>query len=166
MHIRFAKEEDAKSLAEAIGDVEQSGFMLFNPNERQVTEEGAEKLISLLSKQPNAIIVAVEEQHVLGYLFVKGETPERVKHRASVAVVGVIESARNRGIAQKLFDFMEALMKERKIRRLQISVMATNERAIHVYEKMGFVKEGVYKDALYIGHNYIDEVVLAKIIKE
>lgn len=164
--IRYAQIEDAASLAAAIEDVEKSGFMLFNPGERQVTAENAEKLITILSKQPNAIIVAVENEDVLGYMFVKGESATRVKHRASVAVVGVVEKARNLGIAQKLFEFVEQIAKQRNLRRLQISVIATNARAIHVYEKMGYVREGIYRDSLYINNEYVDEVVLAKIIKE
>ena len=163
MEIRYGQIEDAESLALAIQNVEDSGFMLFNPGERQLTKEGAESLLKVLSKEPNAVIVAVHENRVHGYLFIKGETVSRVKHRASIAVVGVCDFARKQGIAQKMFAKAHLFAAEREIHRLQISVIATNEPAIRLYEKMGYVREGIYKDAIYMNGSYVDELVLAKL---
>ena len=163
MDVRFGRMEDAASLAKAIENVENSGFMLFNPGERQLTEESAKKVIEVLSKEPNAIIVAVENEVVLGYIFVKGEQVTRVRHRASVAVVGVCDFARKRGIAQAMFEKVHQYAQEKGLHRLQISVIANNVAAVSLYEKMGYVREGLYKDSLFVDGTYIDELVLAKI---
>ena len=163
MEIRYGKMEDAESLALAIQNVEDSGFMLFNPGERKLTKESAEKMINALAKEPNAIIVAINESVVNGYLFIKGESVSRVKHRASVAVVGVCDFARRQGVAQQMFEQAHIFAKEKGLHRLQISVIATNEAAIQLYEKMGYVREGIYKDAIYMNGNYADELVLAKL---
>ena len=40
------------------------------------------------------------------------------------------------------------------IQRVELSVLETNERAIHVYEKIGFVKEGVKRRAKYKGGQF------------
>jgi RimJ/RimL family protein N-acetyltransferase len=43
-------------------------------------------------------------------------------------------------------------------------VLADNSRAIAFYEKNGFVKEGLRKEALFQADCYLDEVYMAKSI--
>ena len=49
--------------------------------------------------------------------------------------------------------------------RIQLHVSVENPRAIRVYEKVGFVKEGTLRQAMYYDNHYIDFVLMA-IIKE
>lgn len=45
-----------------------------------------------------------------------------------------------------LFDFG---FNELNLHRIQLNVISYNEKAIKAYEKMGFVKEGVYRELVY-----------------
>lgn len=47
------------------------------------------------------------------------------------------------------------------LHRIELNVFAYNERAAHVYEKLGFKKEGVQRDALYYDHEYHDSILMA-----
>lgn len=47
------------------------------------------------------------------------------------------------------------------VRRMELEVLADNPRAIHVYEKMGFKKEGVRREACYFNYQYKDMVTMA-----
>ena len=42
------------------------------------------------------------------------------------------------------------------LRRIELSVLETNKRAQHMYEKIGFVKEGTKRKAVYKNGEYID----------
>lgn len=42
------------------------------------------------------------------------------------------------------------------LHRIELEVYAYNDRAIHVYEKLGFQKEGVQRDYLFYNHKYHD----------
>ncbi len=57
--------------------------------------------------------------------------------------VVVAESFRGQGIAQKLMRELIALGESMGIEAYTLEVRVSNEVAIHVYEKMGFVSEGV-----------------------
>lgn len=44
-----------------------------------------------------------------------------------------------------------------KLHRISLGVFAFNPRAIHVYEKLGFKREGVFRDSLFWDGEYHDE---------
>lgn len=46
------------------------------------------------------------------------------------------------------------------LHRIQLDVYASNERAIHVYEKVGFTIEGRRRDAVYARGQYEDVIVM------
>ena len=165
LNVRLAVEEDAAGFLEAMQSAEGSNFMLFGPGERNLSVENAVKLIHVLKREENALAVAILNEQVVGYIILKGETISRVKHRASI-VIGVHEAARGKGVGQALFSFIHELAKERGLHRLELTVMAHNEAALHLYQKMGYVIEGKRKHSLVVNEEFVDEFALAKIIQD
>ncbi len=49
------------------------------------------------------------------------------------------------------------------LNRVHLTVLATNPRAIAVYEKLGFQREGVMRQAQFKRGAYIDVVVMGKL---
>ena len=47
------------------------------------------------------------------------------------------------------------------LHRISLGVYAFNPRALRVYEKCGFVREGVKRDALLWDEQWVDEVVMS-----
>lgn len=56
---------------------------------------------------------------------------------------------------------LEFAFEEAKLHRVSLEVFAFNPRAIHVYEKVGFRREGVLKDAVLDGDRYADSILMA-----
>ncbi|MGG0657872.1 GNAT family N-acetyltransferase [Rummeliibacillus pycnus] len=52
------------------------------------------------------------------------------------------------------------VFKELGLNRLQLEVFSHNPRGIRVYEKVGFKKEGVLRQALYYNGTYSDEIIM------
>lgn len=50
-----------------------------------------------------------------------------------------------------------------KLHRIMLHVFSTNSRAVHVYEKNGFVQEGVLRDAAFIEGRWVDVLVFGLI---
>ncbi|HBT40371.1 MAG: GCN5-related N-acetyltransferase [Thermotoga sp. 50_1627] len=50
--------------------------------------------------------------------------------------------------------------------RVQLRVYEYNHRAIHVYEKCGFVREGILRKARYLKGEYYDVIVMGILAKE
>ena len=51
------------------------------------------------------------------------------------------------------------------LRRIELEVLVDNKRAIHVYEKLGFVKEGIKRKSAFFDHTYHDMVFMG-LLKE
>ncbi|WP_160680468.1 GNAT family protein [Clostridium sp. C8-1-8] len=47
------------------------------------------------------------------------------------------------------------------LHRIELEALEFNERAIHVYEKVGFRREGIKRDGWYFNHRYYDLVTLS-----
>lgn len=54
----------------------------------------------------------------------------------------------------------------RNLHRIELHVYAYNDRAIHTYEKVGFQKEGVMRDALYYDHKWTDVFIMSMLEEE
>lgn len=91
-----------------------------------------------LNNQNALYMVAVADEKILGVCGLMESLGE-----ADICNVSVDESCRNQGIATLL---LEALMAEgagRGITAFTLEVRAGNASAIHLYEKIGFVTEGI-----------------------
>jgi RimJ/RimL family protein N-acetyltransferase len=52
------------------------------------------------------------------------------------------------------------------LHRIELNVFAYNEKAIAAYEKLGFRREGVQREALYYDHQYHDSVLMSILARE
>ncbi|KAF6657044.1 GNAT family N-acetyltransferase [Paenibacillus polymyxa] len=52
------------------------------------------------------------------------------------------------------------------LHRIELNVFDFNEQAIRCYEKVGFQREGVQRDALYYNHQYHDSILMSMLQHE
>lgn len=52
------------------------------------------------------------------------------------------------------------------LHRIELEVFTYNKRAAHVYEKIGFVREGVRRHALFYNHEYHDVILMSMLEDE
>jgi RimJ/RimL family protein N-acetyltransferase len=73
--------------------------------------------------------------------------------------------ARNRGVGTEatrlLLDHVFDEIDDPPVHRVELSVFAFNPRAIAVYERVGFVREGVARDALLWDGEFVDSIQMA-----
>ena len=76
------------------------------------------------------------------------------------------DCARGKGIgrisAQLITDYAFRFLKMNKI---YLRVLSNNERAYHSYLKAGFVKEGIFKEDVWINGEPVDVIFMAKFAK-
>ena len=71
--IRAAEPDDAEQLVNLIEQVESSGFMLFEPEERKISDEQMKKRIEAVEKEKSStILIAKDNGGIFGYLFAIG----------------------------------------------------------------------------------------------
>ncbi|PFB76094.1 N-acetyltransferase [Bacillus anthracis] len=164
--IREIKIEDAAPFLQLSKQLdEETKFMLYEPGERKFTAEQQEKMIHRFIENKYAtILVAVEEERIVGFILVNGNHIQRKRHVASI-VIGILQEYSGRGIGTRLFKEAEKWARLHDVWRLELTVMAHNTRAQALYKKAGFEKEGVKRASLIIDGENIDEYEMAKLLK-
>jgi len=69
------------------------------------------------------------------------------------------------GLGGKAIDFIIKQARKNKIKRVDFEVVACNKKAVKLYEKKGFKKEGVKKKSFKIGSKYPSTIVMARLLK-
>lgn len=160
--IRKAVPEDAEQLAILMKHVEESGLMLFEPGERKTTPEQLQQRLFSMG-QESIVFVAEEHQQLTGYLFAIGEKIQRKQHSVYIAM-GVSRRERGNGIGFQLFEAMEKWAKDKKLRRIELTVLEHNHAAVALYKKRGFIVEGLKKESIRIDGSYMNEWFMSKLL--
>ncbi|PPA69477.1 GNAT family N-acetyltransferase [Jeotgalibacillus proteolyticus] len=164
MNIRLIEAGDAENFLELSKKIDESGFMLFDPGERQTSVEQQRKSIEGMLSQPNTIFFVAEiENELAGYIGVLGSGLNRNQHSATI-VLGVQETYQGKGVATKLFNKAFEWAKEAGILRLGLTVLKHNHKAFNLYKKMGFVLEGERVHSLKIEGEFVNEYYLYKLL--
>ena len=61
---------------------------------------------------------------------------------------------------------LQYLFRERNMERVELTVFSYNKAGVHLYEKLGFVREGALRDHVYTMCRYHDEYVYAMLRRE
>ena len=89
---------------------------------------------------------------------------EKTKHVGEVGIT-VSKDFWGFGIGTVLMEEIEIWAKESGvIRRLELTVHAENERAIALYEKMGYQEEGLMKRVMFINDEFVDGIMMSLLI--
>jgi RimJ/RimL family protein N-acetyltransferase len=165
-NIREATPEDAAGLlAHTKKILETSPFMLTTPQEFQVTAEKQKEWIIEQQQAGNLILVVEDNSFIVGTLNVRREKKFRHRHIASFGI-SLQEQYCNQGIGTLMLQKMIEWAKNNGIEKIMLNVMAINERAIHVYKKLGFKEEGRFKNQLKLEDGtYVDDIVMSLFLK-
>jgi len=165
MNIRPVSETDGeKFLALCTSLDRETQFMMLEPGERTMTvAEQDQRIKNLVATENQMIFVAEDEGKLVGYLGAYGGGFKRNRHCAYV-VTGILQSHTGQGIGKQFFKALDEWALSHGIHRLELTVMSHNERAVHLYQKMGFVVEGIKKDSLRVNDSFVDEFYMAKLL--
>ena len=165
MLIREIEMNDAEQLNELIKKVEsEADYTLMGAGERQTTpEQQLTQVERILGQENSTILVAEEEDKLVGYLLCMGGSAARIRHSAYL-VVGIVREYRGKGVGTKLLQALDQWVKSRELTRLELTVVTKNGPGIALYKKSGFEIEGTKLQSLKVDGVYHDEYVMAKII--
>jgi len=81
--------------------------------------------------------------------------------------IAVLNGYRDAGLGTELMKLILDKAKEAGYRIITLGVYGDNARAMHLYEKFGFVKAGIIpKYAYFEGKGFVDAITLYKILQE
>ena len=106
---------------------------------------------------------AFQGNQLLGIATFKRETSVKLNHKGYLAGMYVLPEARGKGIARALIEELIRLLNENSgLEQLHLTVESTNERAIGLYESLGFTQYALEQRALKVDGNYYDELWMVK----
>ncbi|MCM3704036.1 GNAT family N-acetyltransferase [Paenibacillus macerans] len=162
---REIKEEDAERHLKLCLKLDQeTKFMLLEPDERKTSAKAHQERIRAITGSPNStIIVAEDNDELVGYLAVNGGGANKIKHLGHI-VIGILKDYTGKGVGTALFQAAEAWRTRSGsgITKFELTVMVPNEPAVALYKKMGFEIEGTKKNSIRMDEKYIDEYYMGK----
>jgi len=160
--LRAPKWDDLDDILEFINSLVDEGADIM-VDTKQTREQEVEWLAGHITKIENdkeAIVVAEVDGRFVGQVEV---TPRgmRSKH---VGVLGIAlkDGYREIGIGTELMKEAEVQSTRLGLEILNLEVFATNERARHVYRKVGYREVGAWPRAIKRDGTYIDAVLMSK----
>jgi putative acetyltransferase len=103
--------------------------------------------------------VAVDED-VLGWCDILPVLGQARAHVGSLAI-GIVPQARGRGIGARLMTATIEKAWSKGLERIQLAVRADNQRAKALYERLGFVVEGLLRRDFRVDGQYFDGHIMA-----
>jgi RimJ/RimL family protein N-acetyltransferase len=158
--VRQAAVADAKALIHILTVVGNEGIYIANegPSWSIVTQA---EILRRAAAQGQCILVAEHEGHVVGSLELVRGTLAKNRHTANLAMA-LLPEWRGRGGGGALLAAAHAYAETHGIRKICLSVFATNHAALGLYQRFGYTEEGRRKAQFVVGGRLVDEVLMAK----
>ncbi|ALX49623.1 acetyltransferase [Lentibacillus amyloliquefaciens] len=164
MIIRPIEVEDAEKILKLNKRIDASGFMLHEPGERKTTAcQQKEAIEKITLEERSVFFVAEADGHLTGFIAAFGGKLKRNKHSAYLAL-GVHDGFYGQGIATSLITKVFEWADDTDISRLELTVIKDNEKAIKLYQKMGFQIEGEKVHSLMIDGQPANEYYMYKLV--
>jgi RimJ/RimL family protein N-acetyltransferase len=153
------RRSDAPQLFAWINDRDQ---VLFNAPYAPVHQRQHAKWFDALETRRDAVIFGIRRRagaRLIGVCQLLSISPI---HRSAELQIRIGEpTARNHGLGtQAVRTLVHFAFRDLNLNRVSLHVFATNRRALRAYEKSGFRREGLLRQAAHIDGAYVDVVVM------
>jgi ribosomal protein S18 acetylase RimI-like enzyme len=113
--------------------------------------------------RPANVLVAETDHDVVGYVRVEPlPGPPTASHVHAINGLAVAPRFQRLGVARRLVDAALAKAVERDARKVLLHVLSTNEPAIRLYRRAGFVEEGRLIRQFRLDGRYVDDLIMAR----
>jgi ribosomal protein S18 acetylase RimI-like enzyme len=161
MEIRILHSNDAATYRNIRLEALQGNPEAFASSYEEEVEYPLERTAGRLDDDSSFTFGMFTDGVLVGVVSLVLETRPKIKHRANIFAMYVAPEYRKLGVGKKLMVAAIEKVKEiNGIKRLYLTVNASNEPAKKLYKSLGFEIYGVDKRALRIGDQYYDEELM------
>lgn len=154
IYLRPISLEDTETYFQQLFDPE---VRMLTGTKRAFTKESVHRYIEGKSHDTSTVLLLMalkETDEVIGDLALQDIDPTNRSCNLRIAIDG---NHQGKGYGSEaiplMLDYGFGIL---NLHRIELEVYAYNDRAVHVYEKLGFKQEGVQRDYLYYNHKYHD----------
>jgi len=139
----------------------ETTFVSFGAEGIELSEAEEAAHIAKTNARDNALfLVAVAGGEIVGGLTFSAGTRPRLRHSGEFGV-SVLREWWGRGVARALLETLLAWAREGGVvRKVNLRVRADNERAIALYERLGFMREGRMTRDLFVDGVFHDTLLM------
>ena len=156
--IREAGPEDAPAVLAYLEEISgQSDFLTFGPGELEITEPEEREFLHKCRVSANDLfILGLVDDAIVGTLsFSAGHRP-RLRHRGEVGI-SVRKDLWGLGIGALMLDaLVDWARGTQVVKKIDLRVRTDNRRAIRLFERTGFVREGTLRKEIFLNGEYFD----------
>lgn len=128
------------------------------------SRESIKEWIQFHNKANNEVIYVI--QNIANGKLIGHVGLYNIDHRirkAEFAILIADKNSRGKGYGSLCTEYMIKYGYEQlNLNRIELSLLSTNEKALAIYTKNGFIKEGVLKQSQYKNGRYYDVILMAK----
>ena len=105
-------------------------------------------------------VIAVSDGKLIGWCDISALDRPVFAHIGTLGI-GVLAPYRGHGVGKALMNAVLHKARLKGLTRIELTVREKNTSAIALYEKMGFEKEGIHKNAVRIDGKYENHIFMA-----
>jgi ribosomal protein S18 acetylase RimI-like enzyme len=143
--VRQAVPDDAEQLIAGIQAVlqERSDYFVTQLEDFALTVEQEREWIQKHTESDNSVLLVAEhERKIVGWVILRGGDRLRTRHTGTLGIT-VLKAWRGRGVGTALMEtLLDWATENAVVEKIKLGVVASNEPAIRLYRKLGFVEEG------------------------
>ena len=164
--IREAKENDAQAIIEfikAVGD--ESDNLTFSGSEFNKTIEEEKAILRDHAERENQLfVIAFINDELVGQMNARSSNKPRLRHACELGI-STRRHHWGKGIATEVLTYLIDWAKDNPvIRKVNLRANVSNQKAIALYERMGFKHEGIHKRDFFLHGEFQDAVSMGLII--
>ena len=155
--IRQATTKDFNFICDLYFNPQINPFLLY-----EMMDSRAFRPIFTALQKKNALFIFEKEGEKIG-MFKLLPCTYRNTHVVYLGGVAIHPVHSGKGLGIEMLEDIVKLAKERGFLRVELTTATFNEKAIHIYEKVGFKQEGILRNFTFLQseNRYIDETVMA-----
>lgn len=167
--LRSPKYEDINGMLEYLfTSASETEFLMRYPEEcSKYTSDSEKALFDRINASSNEVmLVCLVDGKVAGNCHLSIYTGLKTRHRATVAIA-LLSEFWGQGIGTRMFNELIRIAKENEdVMQIELQLIEGNNRARHLYEKLGFRITGVHPNAIRLKDGrLLNEYTMIKEIK-
>lgn len=154
--IRKANSSDALRVIEYVKKVaNESDYLTFSSEEFNMTVDEEKEYIKNINQRNNCLFLIAEVSgKIVGNLNFNGNDRLRISHMGEFGI-SVVKEYWGKGVGSKLLKYLIEWSKKTKIiKKINLVVREDNQRAIELYKRFGFEKEGIITRYFYLNNKF------------
>ncbi len=162
--------EDFNLIAKWSNDIQNEKYIKVNFGEKpyEVYEGKTLRESFIMSKDVRYSFMILADGVPAGEISIIINPDHLAKNEEDTAWIGIQigeEKYKGRGLGRKAMEFIEGYCRKIKISRIELGVFEYNERAIDLYESLGYEKFASFNDFTYCDGKWHTDIRMEKLLK-